>query len=191
MKIDNIYLCLSNYSNQFDCFDVFKNDYITIYDKSQTGLKNNIDSSIKIKKVPNVGYNIFSYLDFIVENYSNIPEHIVFLKDNVFQRHFTYDFFLEKVNDYNGSFQDFFQYERHEHLNFPISFIDNRGCFCEINNDWYVKKHKSEYLTSYNDFFLNVFNVKTAPDTLTFAPGANFIVSRERILKHSKNFMKI
>ena len=49
MKIDNIYLCLSNYSNQFDCFDVFKNDYITIYDKSQTGLKNNIDSSIKIK----------------------------------------------------------------------------------------------------------------------------------------------
>ena len=64
MKIDNLYLCLSNYSNQFDHLEIFKNESITIYDKSESGLID-IDSSIKIKKVPNVGYNIFPYLNFI------------------------------------------------------------------------------------------------------------------------------
>lgn len=187
MKIENLHLCLSNYSNQFEHFDTFKNESISIIDKSHLGLKN-IDSSIKITKIPNVGYNIFSYLEFIIKNYSELPEHIIFLKDNAFQRHFTYDFFLEKVQDYKGDFQDFFQYTQHKKLNFPISYIDNRGCFCEINNNWYASKHKPKYFYSYNDFYLNVFNAESAPDTLTFAPGANFIVSNKRILKHSRRF---
>ena len=122
MKIDNLYLCLSNYSNQFDHLEIFKNESITIYDKSESGLID-IDSSIKINKVPNVGYNIFPYLNFIIENYSDLPEHTIFLKDNVFNRHFTYDYFLDRVHGLMEGFKTSFSMKDINTLIFPSRLL--------------------------------------------------------------------
>ena len=57
-------------------------------------LKNTKDNKINNIRIKNVGYNIYSYLKFIIENYENLPETIVFCKDNIFERHIKISTFI-------------------------------------------------------------------------------------------------
>ena len=65
--------------------EINKNNYI-IYNKSGTKLSKEINHI----NIDNVGYNLTSYLNFIIDNYNSLPDVIVFCKDNIFRRHVKY-----------------------------------------------------------------------------------------------------
>lgn len=64
---------------------LLKNDWIesiVIYNKGPEEIIPFDDDRIKIKTVPNVGREGGTYLDYIIENYSNLPEKIWFAQGN-------------------------------------------------------------------------------------------------------------
>jgi hypothetical protein len=57
------------------------------------------------------------------------------------------------------------------------------GLYHEINNYWYLKSHPAKRKKELVDFLGIKYKLY-----LAFAPGSNYIVPRENILKHSKDF---
>lgn len=178
----NIFYCISYYDGSLDILKYINNNYI-IYDKSEEGLKINSTQIIKRK---NLGYNIDSYFDYIINNYENLPEVVLFCKNNIFPRHIDKDYFIEisKLN----VFTPIHNTTNLKKINFPISFISNDNSYLELNNSWYTKKYKTKYFNNYNEFYHFIFDSKFTPLYLNFSPGANYIVPKEYILRRSKTF---
>lgn len=177
----NIFFCVSFYDGDASWIKNLGHRYI-VYNKSGKELSG-LDSVVNI---PNVGYNISSYLKFIVDHYEALPEKIVFCKNNVFPRHVTKEIFFEAcdrdvltpIND-EGSW---------ENLSFPVSCLTNSGDFLEVNDSWYASKYKSRFFSDYDEFYKFIFQADYTPFYLSFSPGANYVVPRNNILLRSKSF---
>lgn len=133
------------------------------------------------KKDLNVGYNIYDYMDYIVNNYDNLPDKVLFGKDNMFSRHITKKEFDECLKK-DGLVPLLTQ----GHITNGESAMYLNGMYHEINNSWYLWSYPSKYYTKYEDFAKD-FGLPNPP-YLPFAPGACYIVPKEHILKHSKEF---
>jgi hypothetical protein len=175
------FLCISNYNNGLEWLQSYKNPYV-IYDRSDSV---NLSSSLKFIKVPNVGYNIFDMMEFIIANYFNLPDYTVFCKGNIFPRHITQERFDYLVN--NKYYTALFQPELHNPT-LPWAMFSSDGMWSEINNNWYMKKTK--YFKTYNEFLQFCFKDPILPEYVTFCPGANYIVPKENILKYDIIFYK-
>jgi len=182
MKIKSNFLIISNYKNDISWVPECTNDYL-IYNKSEeANIPDNIDPK-KVIKSKNVGYNFYDYFTFIINNYDNLPENIIFVKGNVFPRHVTQNYF-EKVmnNSYFTAIEDCRTYTP----KFPISFISGDGGFNEINNSWYLNHFETRYFNDYNDFLKFVYKNPLIPKYVRFAPGGNYIVPKSQIMKLPK-----
>lgn len=176
------FFCISHFNGELDWIKkINKSNYI-VYNKSNKKLDKEINS-IKIK---NVGYNIYSYLNFIIENYENLPDTIVFCKDNIFSRHLKIKTFsnLLKRNIFTCL------EENNIRRPFPISVDFSDNSFNEINSSWYRFKHPRKFFSNYDIFYNYVFKNTKKPLFIRFAPGANYIVPKNNILLRTKNFYK-
>lgn len=155
---------VSNYKSDYSWVKKYT-DYFAVYHKDRV----------------NVGYNISTMMSFIVDNYDKLPEVCVFVKDNLLERHITLEEFEKVVN--NTCFtplltQNHGVYE-------PVSrYVD--GIYQERNDSWYFHSYPYKYFSSYNEFAALMGLDK--PEYLSFAPGGNYIVPKENILKRSKEF---
>ena len=176
------FFCISHFNGELDWIkSIDKSNYV-VYNKSNKEL----DKKINNIKIKNVGYNIYSYLNFIIENYENLPSTIVFCKDNIFTRHI-------KINTFTSLLKrDIFTSleEKNKTLNFPISMQLSDNSFNEINSSWYKFDYSRKYFADYNIFYNYIFKNVRKPLFLKFAPGANYIVPKNHILLRSKNFYK-
>jgi hypothetical protein len=151
--------------------------------------KNKIDElSIDPKKttmVENVGYNIYPYLKYIVDNYDTIADVVVFCKNDVFPRHVSRTTF-ERL----ASRKVFSGIEEPSRWNnrYPYSMLSSDNGFLEINNSWYTKFNPRKYFYSFDDFYSFIFRGASRPRYLRFAPGANYVVPKQNILLRSRNF---
>lgn len=151
--------------------------------------KNKIDeSSIDPKKttvIKNVGYNIYPYMKYIVDNYDTMADVVVFCKNNVFPRHVSRATFerltLRKV--FTAIEEPCLWNNR-----YPYSMLSSDNGFLEINNSWYVKFYPRKYFYSFDDFYSFIFKNVSRPRYIRFAPGANYVVPRRNILLMSRNF---
>jgi len=184
MKINNNFLVVSNYNNDISWIRNYTENYF-IYDKSDAGNYAKGFDKEKTAKSKNVGYNIGDYCSFIVDNYDSLPECTIFTKGNVFPRHVSQEYFDKIVN--NQYFTPIEDYRMHK-VNWPTSFFSSNGGFCEINNSWYLKHHPTKYFHDYNDFLKFCFKNPVIPRYIRFAPGANYIVPKQNILKLPKIF---
>tara|TARA_Y100000034_G_C6828279_1_gene373655 strand:+ start:305 stop:985 length:681 start_codon:yes stop_codon:yes gene_type:complete len=175
------FFCISNHNNCLSWIDDYLNDYI-VYDRSDS---DDYCEGLNYKKSPNMGYNIYDILTFIIENYDNLPEHTTFLKGNIFPRHINKRKF-EQLKD-SKTFTPLFDPSLHA-PEFPTSMFSSDGLWSEINNSWYMTNTK--YFKNYNDFLKFCFIDSIEPLYITFAPGANYAVPRENILKYDKIFYK-
>ena len=175
------FYCISHYEGDISWLDTFPKCGYIIYSK---GLM--VPDRPNIKKVRNVGYNLSSYLDFIICNYENLPEITVFCKNNIFERHVMQDRFrqLVKLKIFTPLEDERFWTK----LRFPVSTISNDGGYLELNNNWYASKYIKKYFNAYDDFLNYVFDFADKPTFLRFAPGANYLVPKANILLRSKNF---
>ncbi len=158
------------------------------YDSLHVLLKDKISINIpddKISKIENVGYNIYSYMKFIVDNYENLPETVVFCKNNVFPRHVSEYLFHEL-----SSRKVFTAIEDPSSVTFqyPVTMLSSDNGFLELNTSWYVPYQPTKYFSDFNAFYRFIFDHKDVPRYLRFAPGGNYVVPRQNILLRSKEF---
>ena len=191
MKAMSLHFCISHYDGDLeDLLNCIGLQKITIYNKSGAGIKPRKNANIV--NIENHGYNIYSYLSFIIDNYDKIPERVAFIKSNIYPRHITKELF----SSYIASDEDFIPLTNKvnwQGLRWPQSFSGEDNMLYELNNSWYRYRHKPSYYSNYNEFFQEYFDdsvVRGGPVYLRFAPGANYIVSRDRILKGTKWFYK-
>lgn len=182
LKINNNFLVISNYNNDIRWVPEYTNNYI-VYDRSDTLDVPKTINPGKIIKNPNVGYNFYDYFTYIIDNYDRLPQNIIFVKGNVFPRHVTQDYFNKIMN--NEYFTCIEDYQMHN-PKLPIAFFSSDGGYNEINNSWYLKHHETKYFKNYNDFLKLIYKNPYIPQYVRFAPGGNYIVPKNQILKLPK-----
>ena len=176
------FFCISHFNGELDWINSLSRSKYIVYNKSKVKLDNKINN-IRIK---NVGYNIYSYLKFIIENYENLPDTIVFCKDNIFERHIKISTFISLLRRNIFTCLE----ENNKRRNFPISVNLSDNSFNEINSSWYKYQYSRKYFHDFNDFYKFIFKSINIPLFLRYAPGANYIVPKNNILLRSKIFYK-
>lgn len=157
-----------------------------LYSKGNTRLDNLLSENIT--EISNVGYNIYSYFKYIVDNYDCLPDVMVFCKSNVFPRHISKSTFDELI--LRDSFTPLDEPDRWN-LDYPICDLSCENGYLEINDSWYLTAdNPTKYFHSFNDFYFSVFNSKVVPRYLRFSPGGNYIVPKANVLLRTKGFYK-
>jgi hypothetical protein len=179
----NNFLCISNHNNDVNWVKEYDNDYL-IYDRSDN---DSFIDGLKYVKSPNVGYNIYDIMTFIIDNYNNLPDVTTFCKGNIFPRHVSKELFENVMN--SQCFTPIFDFTLHN-PQMPISMFSSDGYYSEINNSWYMGTwHPRKYVTTnYNDFLDYIFENPLHPNYITFVPGANYVVPKNYILKYPVEF---
>lgn len=180
MKIDKTFLMVSNYNADISWILDYTDNYI-IYDRSDTDEWIKPFDPKKVIKVPNIGWDIYDKLTFIIDNYDNLPETMILTKGNIF-KYITKEEFDEMCN--NKTFTPILT--KHHKTYMPVCFYSEDGMFNEKNNSWYLRSFPARYFTSYNQFIKSLG--LDAPKYVKFAPGSNYLVTKENIHKHPKAF---
>ena len=180
LKDSKHFFCISYYDGELNWIKELNPSQYIIYNKSNFTLPKEF-KNIKIK---NVGYNLYSYLIFIIDNYDNLPETIVFCKNNIFERHVDKKYFETLIEK-----EIFTSIEKESYkLKSPASLRLSDYEFNEINSSWYKYNYKRQYFANYNEFHSFIFQTNHFPQYLSFSPGANYLVRRENILLRTKQF---
>lgn len=162
-------------------------DNYLIYDKAHR-----FEESNKIKHQPNVGVNIYDMFDFISNNYGDLPEIIIFCKSCVIPRHCGVEKFKTIIN--NTKFTSIENYVRDIHLYIPgysTHYIDLKDEYSEVSTEVegvVANLFRPKYIFTYKDLLNSIFKNAKFDSYIRFAPGANYIIPRENILKYNKNF---
>lgn len=146
-------------------------DDIVIYDRSDEPLPEAI-------QVRNIGSDIYDKFTFIIDNYDNLPDIAVYTKANLF-KYITKEEF-EALLQKNESAPLLTQH--HEQKQGICYYQD--GIYWEINNGWYLEAHPVKSADRINTLMemLGTKGMRFVP----FAPGSNYILRKENILKHPK-----
>ncbi len=182
----NKFWIINSYGTDFSWVKDYTDNYI-VYDK--TGLLPETD---KIKHLKNVGYNIYDYLYYIVNNYNNLSDVCVFIKANVF-KHCKKEKFDKLIQ--NNFFTGLDSYE---HLsNTSAEMIDANGGYNEANNSWFtycdieeLHAQDNRHIGNYDIFMSKLFSNYDYPGWIRFSPGANYITTKENILYYTEKFYK-
>ena len=169
--MNNKTLVVSRYDEDTDWLLRLPSWNIIVYDKGTTN-----DKNYPSNRLPNVGREAETYLNYIVNNYDKLNEYTGFVQGRPFDHlHFAHfgDWVanipnaVSYINDINIT-QDFMLFGEH-----PPHICDN------IGSPHYTGLEFSGYAKLIN---VNV------PPILSYRAGAQFIVSREKILRKSRDF---
>ena len=128
--------------------------------------------------VPNIGTDIFDKFSYIIDHYDNLPPVMLLSKANLFKYITPQEFELVK----NNSFFTPLLTMNHE-IKEDVSYYEN-GIYWETNNKWYLGAHPCKYDPDQIMRECGVDKLKYLP----FAPGSNYIVTRQNIQKKPKEF---
>lgn len=159
---DSTTFIISHYNSDYSWVKEYTKEY-TLYDKDTL----------------NVGYNIYDICSFIIDHYDNLPDISIFIKDNILERHITKEEFDKVIH--NKTLTPLLT-QNHK-TDGVINFYKD-GLYYERNDYWYLSHygHRDGVET-----LIDLLGIK-GKDYLGFAPGACYIVPRENILKHPKDF---
>ena len=163
---------ISRYNHDYSWIGEYSND-VVMYDRSENGLEG-------ARIIPNRGSDIFDKFSYIIDNYDNLPDIAVYTKCNLF-KYITKEEF-DKVKD-SKTFTPLLT--QHHKTYMPVCYYED-GIYHEINNFWYLTAHppKNEQAVEELSNLLGLRRLSYVP----FAPGSNYILPKENILKHSKEF---
>lgn len=151
-----------------------KDGYV-LYDRSNTGIPGAIPRE-------NIGDADYDKLDYLVENYENLPEVFLWSKSNLFKFITPEEFDLVKDN------QEFTPLlTKHHKVYEPICRYEN-GWYLERNDSWYLGSVSAKYVRSFGEW-ATIFSLPN-PDYIPFAPGGSYILTRERVHRHPVELYK-
>ena len=177
-------------------------DYV-IYDCSTNQeIKDKLHAmKLNVKDVENTGHNITSYFSFFDEYYDSLPEVICLLKGNMIGRHCSKEFLESVYDNKNFTFlydekqywDRFSKFDAQQQKNeIGNTFLAMENVYVEKNDSWYVESenHPKKYFNDVDDLLRFIYKNPMIPQYCMFSPGACFIVRKEQILKHSKEFYR-
>lgn len=160
---------ISRYNHKIGFLKDYTDDYV-IYDRSEVPVEGAI-------VVPNIGSDIYDKFTYIIDNYDNLPDVAVFTKANLFDYIKPREF--EKIKD-NKTFTPILSQEHHTYM--PICYYKD-GMYYEKNDYWYLLQSPARHTEEIKDIFK-----MNEREYNAFAPGSNYILPKENILKHSRDF---
>lgn len=164
---------ISRYEHDLSYLPAYTDDYV-LYDRSEVPLEGSII-------VPNVGSDIYDKLTYIVDNYASLPDVAIYTKANIFNYISKEEF--EEIKD-NKTFTPLLTKNHKTYM--PVCFYDENGMYNEINNRWYLATYPCKSETT--EMELMVMLGLSDKEYIPFAPGSNYLLPKENILKHSKEF---
>ncbi len=166
---------VSRYNHNIDWIKDYTDD-VVLYDRSDK--EPLVDGAIQVL---NIGSDIYDKFTYIIDNYDNLPDVAVYTKANLW-KYITKEEF-DEVKD-NTVYTPLLTKHHKVYANDegPVCFYDNNGMFNEINNFWYLYPHPAKFAPKWIEQF--GLDKKLY---LTFAPGSNYILPKENILKHPKS----
>lgn len=205
--MDNI-LVVARYKENLEWINHLDTKYI-VYNKGN----NDLDylNPININIIPNIGYEAYVYLKYIVDNYNNLPDQIIFTQGNPFDHS---PQFLDLVNLYHDDFSDIQPLTLHYKSDPKYDVLKNQKpdiCFGDmpvhieyydneyqyIQNIPYINngtKYVFKYLRNFfnhNDIvkgIMDFVNIKPRFVVIPFCFAAIFSVSKHKILSYPKDF---
>jgi len=182
-KTDNFFV-ISNYNTDPSYLLAYCNNYI-VYDQSEKEKYDIENSGLKYERTKHSGHNISDYFKFFIDHYDDLPQTMALIKGNIIDRHLTRSFF-ERV--YNNKYYTFLFYDE-KVLAEPARYnLSSENEFLETNTSWYVPFHPARYFNDYNKLLRFIYKDPLIPKYCLFSPGACYIVTREQVLKNSKEF---
>lgn len=161
-------------------------DYL-IYDRSDDGIDHLTEfDPAKIIKTENMGNVDYDKLCYLIDNYNDLPEVFLWGKTNLFK--FITKEEYELVKD-NKTFTPLLT-KNHN------TYSDNNGLVCYYNGDIYAERNDNFYLRSHGSkHFFRYANFAQefqlpCPSYLEFAPGGNYILTRDVVHKYSVDYYK-
>lgn len=166
---------ISRYNHDISYLKDYTDDFI-IYDRSDEPVEGSI-------RVPNIGSDIYDKFSYIIDNYDNLPDVAIYTKANIFNYISKEEF--EKIKD-KKTFTPLLT-QNHKVYE-PICRYED-GMYWEINNMWYLGSYpcKHKMIPYELQEILKIGQMEYVP----FAPGSNYILPKENILKHPKEFYKL
>ncbi len=152
-------IIISRYKEDISWVKNYDLDYV-IYNKGDE-----IDDDYNVLKMDNIGNNQRDIFHYILTNYDNLEDIIIFVQGNPFD-HCKREKFDRLIN--NEFFTALESFEDIQQNNAQI--LDSNGGYMEINNSWYIGAH----------------NVRE--DWNRFTPGSQYIITKEIAHFYSKNF---
>lgn len=163
---------ISRYNHNMTPILEYAKNYV-LYDRSEEPLPEAI-------KVKNIGSDIYDKFTFIIDNYDNLPDVAVYTKANLF-KYITKEEFDNIKN--NKTFTPLLT--QHHKVYEPVCRYNN-GMYEEINNYWYLDVHKPKSKESAEEL-KDLLGMRNR-EYNAFAPGSSYILPKENILQHSKDF---
>jgi len=161
-------------------------DYL-IYDRSDDGIDHlgTFDKD-KIIRTDNMGQVDFDKLSYIVDNYDNLPDVFLWGKTNLF-KYITPEEY-ENVKD-NTTFTPLLT-QGHKTYSDKLGVVNyySGGMYHERNDNWYLNQFQSKYFHKFSDF-AHEFQLQS-PHYIPFAPGGNYILTKETVRKYGVDYYK-
>jgi len=167
---------VSRYNNNMDWMAEYTPSMI-LYDRGDEPTPGSII-------VPNIGTDIADKLHFIITNYFNrLPDIGVYCKGNLFKYISKKEFDNVKNNTVFTPLlkQDHKVYK--DDKGKDVCFYKD-GIYWEINNMWYLGAHPCKHDPKEVMKFCGIDKMEYVP----FAPGSNYILPKEHILKRPREF---
>uniref|UniRef100_A0A6M3Y6S4 Uncharacterized protein n=1 Tax=viral metagenome TaxID=1070528 RepID=A0A6M3Y6S4_9ZZZZ len=164
---------ISRYNHDISYLKDYTDDYV-IYDRSEIP----IEGSIPVR---NIGTDWYDKFTFIIDNYDNLPEVAVYTKANIF-KYITPEEF-ELIKD-NKTFTPILtqNHKVYSDIHGPVCRYRD-GMYEERNNQWYL----GQFPSPKHDIMQLMLMLGIADQPyVAFAPGSNYIVPKETILKYPK-----
>lgn len=158
MNPSKMTMVVARYNENLDWLKELPWNYI-VFNKGEDNLPKWIRNGTKL---PNIGREAHTYLTYIIDNYDNLPEYIIFVQGDPFEHTKK---LIEKINRFDGK-HDFFT------LSDWTLYAGSDG------NPHHFDLKVGE---SVRKIFLND-NIKS----FSFPKGAQFILSKKAILFHTK-----
>ena len=124
----------------------------------------------------NVDYDKLGYL---IENYDNLPDVFLWGKSNLFK--YVYKEYFEEALK-NPGFKPLLRLDHKTYSDrFGVVCDYFAGMYRERNDSWYTSIWSNKNCRTFGEF-AQAFNLPT-PALIPFAPGGNYILTRERVHK--------
>jgi hypothetical protein len=201
-------LVVSNYCTDLDWLKITYEYGISpqntvIYSRTPDEYGENFSYLGEYIKSPNVGENIYDIFRFIIENYENLPDMSIFIKGNLFSRkkdqthnhpkpgekYEIDEFYYTTREKFIESLQtdQFLPIDRYH----PTSLVGEDETFTQpvqYANFYYNNDVETRYFGDFHEISDAFFINPPKRNVIKFAPGGNYAVPKENILKYSKSF---
>lgn len=164
--MDNtICIVISRYNEKLDWIKNIPDEYNKIvYNKGDS-----LPSDFNSIPLENVGREGHTYYKYIYDNYENLPNHVIFLQG------YPFDHSPNLINVLN-------KYSVDKNRPTGFEYISNHFVNCNISGCRYNRK------APLRDIYEKLFGKRIENMPFRFAVGAQFIVSKQQILKRSREF---